>query len=99
MEYEEGNMTTDQTQTRTEEFRLDGEEAVAQVKELIREGEVRRITLRNKEGKTKLDMSLTGGVFAAVFAPRLLVVLAALLWSGYTLLIEKVDEYKSPGEG
>jgi len=85
-------MTADYAQTRTEEFRLDGEETIAQVKELIREGKVRRITLIDKEGKTKLDMSLTGGVFAAIFAPRLLVVLAALLWSGYTLLIEKVDE-------
>lgn len=85
-------MTTDHTKTRTEEFRLDGEETVAQVRELIREGKVRRITLKNREGKTKLDMSLTGGLFAAVFAPRLLLVLGALLWSGYTLLIEKVDE-------
>lgn len=39
------------TKTRTEEFKINGEELLGKVKQLINEGNVRRIVIKNKEGK------------------------------------------------
>lgn len=36
---------------------------------LVREGNVRRVVIRNAQGRTLLDMPLTAGVAGAVFAP------------------------------
>lgn len=58
----------------TEEFEITGEKLVAKVKELIEAGNVRRITIKNEEGKSLLEIPLNVGVVAAVIAP----VLAAL---------------------
>jgi hypothetical protein len=58
----------------TEEFEITGEKLVAKVKELIEAGNVRRITIKNEDGKTLLEIPLNVGVVAAVIAP----VLAAL---------------------
>jgi hypothetical protein len=58
----------------TEEFEISGDKLVAKVKELIAAGNVRRITIKNEEGKSLLEIPLNYGVVAAVIAP----VLAAL---------------------
>ncbi len=58
----------------TEEFEIHGDKLVAKVKELIAAGNVRRVTIKNEEGKTLLEIPLNVGVVAAVIAP----VLAAL---------------------
>lgn len=58
----------------TEEFEITGEKLVAKVKELIEAGNVRRITIKNEDGKSLLEIPLNVGVVAAVIAP----VLAAL---------------------
>jgi hypothetical protein len=58
----------------TEEFEISGDKLVAKVKELIAAGNVRRIIIKNEEGKTLLEIPLSYGVVAAVIAP----VLAAL---------------------
>jgi hypothetical protein len=58
----------------TEEFEINGDKLVAKVKELIAAGNVRRITIKNEEGKSLLEIPLNVGVVAAVIAP----VLAAL---------------------
>lgn len=64
-----------------EEFELKGEDLVKKVKELIREGNVRRITILDKKGKVIVEMPLTIGVVGAVVAPPLAIVgvIAALV--------------------
>jgi len=66
---------------RVDEFQLKGEEVVAKVKELVREGNVRRVTVSDSEGKTLLEIPLTVGVVGALLAPPLaaLGAVAALL--------------------
>lgn len=68
-------------QQRKEEFKVNGEELLKKVKQLINDGNVRRITIKNKEGKSILELPLTVGVVGAVLAPPLAAVgaVAALL--------------------
>jgi len=79
--------------TRTEEMRVKGDELVAKVKELVHEGNVRRISIRNEEGRTLIDLPLTVGVVGVLLAPQLVALgaIAALLSHG-TIVVEKVDK-------
>jgi hypothetical protein len=78
---------------RTEEFQVKGEEIVAKIKELIHEGDIRRVIIKNEEGRTLIDIPLTIGVVGALVAPQLaaLGAIAALVTRG-TIVVEKVGE-------
>ncbi|MFH1296016.1 MAG: DUF4342 domain-containing protein [Bacteroidota bacterium] len=54
-----------------EEFRIKGEELIGKVKELIQEGNVRRIIIKDEEGKTYLEIPVTIGVIGVLVAPVL----------------------------
>lgn len=64
-----------------ESFRVDGENLLKKVKELISEGNVRKITIKDKNGKELIVFPLTIGVVGAVIAPVLAAVgaIAALI--------------------
>lgn len=64
-----------------EVFKVKGDELLKKVKELIAEGNVRNITIKNAEGKMIAKFPLTLGVVGAVLAPVLAAVgaIAALL--------------------
>lgn len=64
-----------------ESFKLDGESLLKKVKELINEGNIRRITIKDKEGKEVMNFPLTIGVVGVVLAPVLAAVgaLAAVI--------------------
>jgi hypothetical protein len=75
---------------KNESFRVKGEDLIARVKELIKEGNVRRITIKNKAGKTLIVLPLTIGVVGAVLAPALAAVGAiAALVTECTLSVER----------
>ena len=78
---------------RTEEFKLSGDKLVAKVKELVREANIRRVAIKNEEGKTLIDIPLTVGVVGALVAPQLaaLGAIAALVTHG-SIVVEKIDE-------
>ena len=48
--------------TWTEEIKVAGEELVAKIKELVHEGNVRRIAIKNEEGKVIVEFPLTLGI-------------------------------------
>lgn len=52
-----------------EEFKVKGEELLGKIRELIAEGNVRRVTINNAEGKTLLEIPLTVGVVGVLLAP------------------------------
>lgn len=82
-----------ETKTRFEEFKIDGGELVNKVKEFIHEGNVRRIILKDENGKTFMEIPLTVGVVGAVFAPILAAVGAiAALASNLTIVVEKLED-------
>jgi hypothetical protein len=72
---------TKKTNTNEDSFRVSGEELLKKIKELIKEGNVREITIENKEGKTIIVLPLTVGVIGAALLPALAAVgaIAALL--------------------
>ena len=77
---------------RTEAFRVDGEDLIARIKNLVKEGNIRRITIKNKEGKTVFEIPLTFGVVGALIAPQLAAIGAiAALVTEATVVVEKVD--------
>src|SRR5690625_1300165 len=51
-----------------EEFKVSGDNLVAKVRELIREGNVRRVFIKNETGETLLEIPLTAGVAVTVRA-------------------------------
>ena len=80
----------------TSEFRVRGDNLVTRVKELIHEGNVRRIIIKNDEGRTLLEIPLTLGVVGAVLAPvwAALGALAALA-ADLRIAVEKVEKTQS----
>jgi hypothetical protein len=54
---------------RGEKYRVAGEKLLSKVKELIKEGNVRRITIKNDEDKTLIEIPLTFGVVGAAIFP------------------------------
>jgi hypothetical protein len=77
---------------RSEEFQVTGDALVAKIKELIHEGNVRRITLKNEEGKTLIEIPLTIGVVGAVLLPVWAAIGAiAALAVKLTIVLEKVE--------
>jgi hypothetical protein len=77
---------------RTEEFKVDGERLIGKIKEVIHEGNIRRIIIKDKEGKTVLEIPMTFGVVGALIAPQLAAIgaIAALLTEA-TVVIEKEE--------
>lgn len=75
-----------------ETFKVKGEDLLAKVKELIREGNVRQITITDKQGKTIATFPLTIGVVGAVISPALAAVGAiAALVTECTISVERTN--------
>ena len=84
----------------TEKFTVDGSEVVEKIKELIRQGNIRRVRLIHK-GRPLIDIPLTVGVpvaAATVLAAPLLAALGAIaaLVTECTLEVERTED--TPGE-
>jgi hypothetical protein len=78
------------SEVHTEEFRVNGEELLAKIKQLIHEGNIRRVIIKDKDGKTLIEFPLTFGVVGLVLAPTLAAVGAiAALVSEATVVVEK----------
>lgn len=54
-----------------EDMKVDGEELLDKVRDLIHEGNVRRVIIKNGEGTTLIEIPLTLGVAGAVILPTL----------------------------
>ena len=78
------------TQKKQETFNVTGENLLKKVKELIKEGNVRRITIKDKNGQTLAAFSLTLGVVGTMIAPVLAAVGAiAALIGECTIAVER----------
>ena len=84
-------------QVRIEEFRVNGDALVATVKQLVHEGNVHRITIKNEEGQTLIEIPLTIGVVGAVLLPVWAAIGAiAALAARLNFVVEKVEEELLP---
>lgn len=78
---------------KTEEFKVSGEDLLKEVKAIIAKGNVRKIIIKNKEGKTLIEVPLTIGVVGLILAPTLAAVGAiAALVTECTLIVEREDK-------
>ena len=79
-----------ESQRTTQEFTLSGDEVVHKVKELLHEGNIRRIIIKNEEGRTMLEVPLTIGVIGAALLPVLAAIGAlAAIATRCTLVVER----------
>jgi len=77
----------------TEEFKVNGEDLLKKVKEIIAEGNARKITVKSKEGKSIVELTLTIGVVGAALAPLLAAVGAiAALVTECTIVVEREEK-------
>ena len=80
---------------RRDKIRVRGEELLAKVRELIHEGNTRRIIVIGDDGTTLLEIPLTAGIVGTVMAPALVAIGAiAALATNYTLLVESKGKPK-----
>jgi hypothetical protein len=76
-----------------ESFKINGEALLKKVKELIEEGNIRKISIHDKEGKELVNFPLTIGVVGTLVAPVLAAVgaLAALIGE-CTITVEREEK-------
>jgi len=76
---------------RTEEFRVNGEDILRKVREIIEAGNARRIIIKTEKGDTLLEIPITVAVVGAVLAPVLAAIgaLAALVTHCTIVVIRK----------
>ncbi len=78
---------------RAEEYKVEGDALVHKVKELVQEGNIRRITINNEEGKELIAVPLTLGAAGVILLPVWAAIGAmAALVADCTIVVEKVEE-------
>jgi hypothetical protein len=81
--------------TWTEEFRVTGGEIINKIRELIHEGNIRKIILKDEEGRIFLEIPLTIGLVGALVAPVWAAIGAiAALVSKLTIVVEREEKKK-----
>ena len=81
-----------------ESFEVHGENLLKKVKELIEEGNIRKISIHNKGGDEIISFPLTLGVVGTLFAPVLAAIGAmAALIGDCTITVERQDKTEEKG--
>ena len=84
---------TNNAEARTEDIDVKGDDLVGKLKELVREGNVRRLIVKNDEGETLVEIPVTIGVVGALLAPVWAAVGAiAALVTDCTVTVERREE-------
>lgn len=79
-------------ESRYEEFRVDGEGLIAKIKEILHEGNVRRIIIKDEKGNTYIEIPLTVGVVGVILLPVWAAIGAiAALAANFTILVERAN--------
>jgi hypothetical protein len=83
----------DQEKVSYEEFSINGEYLVTKIKALLHEGNIRRITIKDDQKRTLVEIPLTLGVVGALLLPVWAAIGAiAALASNLTIIVERVDQ-------
>ncbi len=77
---------------RHEEYKVNGDAVVAKIRELLHQGNIRRIVIKNEQGQTLIEIPLTIGVVGVLLLPVWAAIGAiAALAVNLTILVERVD--------
>ena len=83
---------------RKEEFTISGDQVIAKVKEIVHGGNIRRITIKNAEGETLIEVPLTIGVVGALLLPVWAAIGAiAALATKLKIVVEKIEPEEPQG--
>jgi hypothetical protein len=83
---------TEKEKSNWESFKVTGDEIITKVKEIIKEGNARRIIIKNEKDEVVMEFPLTIGAIGVALAPLLAAVGAfAALATHCTILVEKRD--------
>jgi hypothetical protein len=83
---------TDNEKSNWESFKVTGEELLDKVKEIVKEGNARRITIKNEKDEVIVEFPMTVGAIGVVLAPLFAAVGAlAALATNCTIEVEKRD--------
>jgi Flp pilus assembly pilin Flp len=75
------------------EFKLNAKDLFAKIEELIKEGNARRIIIKDEKGRTYIEIPVTIGVIGVVLVPIMAAVAAiAALASNFTVEVIKLDD-------
>jgi len=78
---------------RIEEIKVRGSKLFEKVKELVHAGNIRRLIIKNKDGKALVDIPLTIGVIGTLLAPQLALIGAVVaLFIDGSIVVEKTTE-------
>jgi hypothetical protein len=78
--------------TTKEEFKVSGADVVKKIKEIVKAGNIRRISIKNEEGKTLIEVPLTLGVVGIALLPIWAAIGAvAALVTNCTIVVEKKE--------
>lgn len=79
--------------TTTEQYRFTGEDVIEKIKQIVHEGNVRRVLIKNADGRVIVEFTLTVGVVGAALAPMWAAVGAVVaLVADCTIEIERSDK-------
>ena len=81
-----------QDNVRFEEYKVDGDAVVGKIKDLIHQGNIRRIVIKNEQDQTLIEVPLTLGVVGVVLLPVWAAIGAiAALAVKLTIVVERVN--------
>jgi hypothetical protein len=84
---------SDEKKVRTEEYRVDGGQILEKIKDLVHQGNIRRIIVKNDQGETLIEIPLTLGVVGAALLPVFAAVGAlAAVATRCVIVVEKIEE-------
>ena len=82
-------MTTNE-KTNQESFKVSGDELLSKIKEIYKEGEARKVIIKNEKDEIIMEFSLKMGAIGLVLAPQLAAIGAiAAMAKDWTIIIEK----------
>ncbi len=78
-------------------FKVEGADLLKKVQSLIKEGNVRRIVIKNEEGKVYLEIPVNVGILGLLFAPILIAVgTIAAMATSFTIEVIRKEPSKAP---
>lgn len=84
---------------KTEEFKVNGSDILKKIKALIKEGNIRKITVKDRDGKSIAEFPLTVGVVGTVILPVVAAISTIIaLVAECTISVEKELETQSPND-
>ena len=84
---------------RIEEFEVTGEKLISTIKEIVRQGNIRRVSIKSEKGATLIEFPLTLGVAGALILTQLAAIGAiAALVTKCSIVVEKVVETEEVAE-